>query len=627
MTVPRFVSVIVLCLAAIGSSATPSFAQSIDWKSCTTNTIDPKARLVACNAVLKNEKLSYKQRGLILGYKAWVLVGLHRNKEALPVVNKAIDMQPRDYTNFTTRAVIYTRQRRFGRAHDDLDKAAAINAAYHGIKILRGQLLIAEKRYSRAVSILDDVLQAKPDNAWALALRGEAQNRLKQYRRALKDLNRSLRLRPNDQRALRERGFTYMRLKKHLLAAKDFALVADLDPTNINSRINHGVNLIDGRRPEAGVKVLNQLERQGVRRVLVYHNLAVAYLRMNRLDLALRAAEKGLAINAAAANTLHTKAIILKKLSRYKEAEAALRAALVHRPKWPRLLEELGLILGRHFGDWSGATALYRKATVISPKTWRYRNRLADSLFRERKYREALLASEVATELSPGRSSDYLLRGRIYLALKEPEAAVKKFTEVIALLPKQPTGWHMRGRAYFKLANYSSAATDATVALELARKRSTSGPLWTYYFRRAQIYWMAGKTKLALADIAEVEKRDPQDPAASALAAYVHVMAGDLAKAEKAATKAVGLRASATALAARAWVLYWRGSAKEAFSDVSRALKLQPTNGLALRTRGFLLVDKGDRDAAKRDLHAALKRSSHPRILKSIRTKLTILGP
>ena len=153
---------------------------------------------------------------------AWNLFDKGQNSEALPYVNKAIELNPNDSSYYATRANIYDNLNQFENAMDDCNKSIKLNAQNLDVYYLRGLAKAALSLYAEAIEDLNFVLNEDPNHSQSYGLRGCCYNGLEMPEQALEDFNRALELNPDDFASYANRGDTKAVLKDVEGAIEDY---------------------------------------------------------------------------------------------------------------------------------------------------------------------------------------------------------------------------------------------------------------------------------------------------------------------------------------------------------------------------------------------------------------------
>jgi len=241
-----------------------------------------------------------------------------------------------NYANMNVRMSAFTEaEGKFRRA---LELASDLPAALAGL----GGILMSTGRYTEAAEILERLVKAIPENAIAHREAAAALTECGETEAAARHLRIAIDLDPDDSHAL----FLYGNLRNssgawpEAVALYQRALENDPGAEADIIRINLANALIDLRREDEGIEILEALVADDANRVECWNNLGSAYLNTNRMDEAIGAFEKALEIEPGtvlAANNIGTAHL---KAGRPNDALRVYRANTVKFPD--------------HCGAWSG---------------------------------------------------------------------------------------------------------------------------------------------------------------------------------------------------------------------------------------------------------------------------------
>ncbi len=183
--------------------------------------------------------------------------------------------------------------------------------------------------------------------------------------------------------------------------------------------------------------------------------------------------------------------------------------------------------------------------------------------------REALECFNRAITLRPDVAAGYRARARAFVGLDRRGEALADLDRAVRLKPDDPAAYAERAELLFRQKSYDAAAADCDRVLSL-------DPGWAAVRGlRAQCYAAAGLTDKALDDFAAAIAADPDHAAGYLLArANLHLDCENYADAD---------------------------------ADCTAALKLDPDNPAAFRTRGLAHRELGDLPAADADLSEAVR--------------------
>lgn len=213
------------------------------------------------------------------------------------------------------------------------------------------------------------------------------------------------------------------------------------------------------------------------------------------------------------------------------------------------------------------------------------------------KYISRAVALNQELKNARARSLDYLLAGRIYLALSKPDIALQSLAEAQKILPMSesaamPVLLENKASCLLKLLRYSDALKELTRAQSLRTKEGNE-------IEAARLSIMIGETYVSRSDyraatphfakakeIYKKHKRNRDLGETLYRIAYVHQMLGDLKGAERIAREGQSLigsdgdtGAGALPLLVRGTQAYREGNVNKAAKDLTAALRMCERSG------------------------------------------------
>jgi tetratricopeptide (TPR) repeat protein len=201
-------------------------------------------------------------------------------------------------------------------------------------------------------------------------------------------------------------------------------------------------------------------------------------------------------------------------------------------------------------------------------------------------------------------------RARLRLAMKQPEAAIADLTRLLRRQPSDSDAYLDRGLIHQRADRFAEALADYNAAI------AWSPPFEEAHFNRAQTLAALGRPDDALRDYDRVLSLNPHHLEARINRACLHYDLGDH-KAARVDVKALLERAAdnARALCLQGLLQQAAGASDEAYQSYTAAIGSDPRLADAWANRAIIAFVRGDRDAALRDLTAALALREDPAIL------------
>jgi tetratricopeptide (TPR) repeat protein len=366
--------------------------------------------------------------------------GKERYREALRILERARKL------GFETRAY-HLRRAHFlellgeqREARKHRDRAASLPPEGALDHFLLGEEQFRRGDWEQAMSSFNHALSLQPAHFWAQFFLAVCHLKVRRWQAAKAGLNACLAQQPDFVWAYLFRSFAHEKLREVPEAEADFQRALHLNPN------------------------------EDARYVLF---LARGILRFNQRELEPAAADfrSAMALKPGQYNAYLNLAQVFLAQGQFEEAEEQTRTAL-------RLRPPVQAVAGYHLE--------------------RGRN-----LLRQKRYEEAIRASEAALELSPLQPLPHEVRGRALLALGRFEQAERAFGQYLHSGGEAKSDiFRGRGLARMKLAKYPEAVDDYSRALERA-------PDADIYQHRGWAHFFADAWKLALRDFAKAIELDP----------------------------------------------------------------------------------------------------------------------
>ena len=209
-----------------------------------------------------------------------------------------------------------------------------------------------------------------------------------------------------------------------------------------------------------------------------HNNLAIAYLKLARLEEAAGMAQRAIRIAPSATDSHDVFGIALLQMNRWEEAVLAYRRAIAVDPRRYDLYDRLGMALWR-LERWDEVVAAYQSALQLSAEQYSAHQRLGIALLQLGRWEEAAVAFRRAIELarkSPAAASDIAgMQMSLDTAVTQLEAA--RSGKRVAPPPHPGTAKHVdRGVELLTLQRWDEAAA------ELAKGSALSPGLGALHF-------------------------------------------------------------------------------------------------------------------------------------------------
>jgi tetratricopeptide (TPR) repeat protein len=184
--------------------------------------------------------------------------------------------------------------------------------------------------------------------------------------------------------------------------------------------------------------------------------------------------------------------------------------------------------------------------------------------------------------------------------------AIKAYSKVIELNPRDLTAYVNRGTAYAFLGNYQQAIQDYNKAIELNPQdtATTNAP----YFNRGTAYTFLGNYQQAIKDYSKAIELEPREAMAYLSRGSCYVNLGNYQQAIKDYDKAIELEPQNTRLYHYRGACFGKlGNYQQAIADYNKAIQLNPQLAESYSGRGFCYAKLGSYQLAIRDYNKAIE--------------------
>jgi tetratricopeptide (TPR) repeat protein len=203
--------------------------------------------------------------------------------------------------------------------------------------------------------------------------------------------------------------------------------------------------------------------------------------------------------------------------------------------------------------------------------------------------KEAIEALTKAIELDPRHWMAYMIRGGIFVDLKDYHQGIKDYDKVIELWPKDSYAYVKRGEAYDAMGNSERAIKDYDKAIE-ADPRSARA-----YAHRGSVYAALGDAQQAIKDFDKAITVEPKVAVLYVLRADVYYGLGDKQQAIKDYDKVIKLAPEFKQAYIKRGITHGLlGNHRQAFKDFDKAIALDSKYAEAYCLRAYTYLEFGD---------------------------------
>lgn len=129
-------------------------------------------------------------------------------------------------------------------------------------------------------------------------------------------------------------------------------------------------------------------------------------------------------------------------------------------------------VAAMELGQWDRAQGLLADAVRASPTDLDARRHLAEVLWQQEKYRDAVVQLEAAVRIDPRHGPTVVRSGEMLLGIGATDRAFQRAEDAIALDSSLAGGWALRGRIYRRTGEPEKALADLQQALRYSPNRT-----------------------------------------------------------------------------------------------------------------------------------------------------------
>ena len=359
-------------------------------------------------------------------------------------------------------ALALRRQGRLDAALGHLERAVAITPAEPLYSVNLAQAYAEQGRGDDSLALLEQLLIRTPGQADALVQRVIILNRMKRHAQATATARMAVAFHRSLARAHHVLGQSLLHQGEAAEALPAFAEAARLDPTAVDTWINHGVALRetgDLAGAEASYRKALALDPTDA---IAVNNLANVVSSLGRAEEAVALYHRAVALDPAYADAKANLGVALRDAGDTEAALAFLKQAVEAHPETPALLNAYGNSL-RQAERIDEAIGVLRSAIALAPQHAEAHNNLGLALALRSRMEEAAFHLRRAAEIKPTSPVINNNYGALMLRMFDFEAAVKALARAVAEKPDYDEALinlgiahYMRGEGPQAIAAYKS---------------------------------------------------------------------------------------------------------------------------------------------------------------------------
>ncbi|MEA5115745.1 MAG: XrtA/PEP-CTERM system TPR-repeat protein PrsT [Geobacteraceae bacterium] len=372
------------------------------------------------------------------------------------------------------------------------------------------------------------------------------------------------------------------------------------DQNYLDARYQLAVAYMGAGKYEQAEKEFQKIVRQRPAYPGLKLNLAKLYVRLNKPDLAIPAAQDLLKDNPGSAEALEAVGIAYMSGNKSAEAENYLLKALQAEPGRSSSQLELATLYAAT-GRMRGAKGLINQVLKKEPRNQRAYYILAAAEISSGNPDAANAAYQKIARLYPSDTQALYKSGLLYLERGRSDKADKIAASMIEKFPKQAEGYRLKGIINYRLRNYSEAVN----MLQASNKIRPT--IESYYFLGLSSFGL-GDMESALSQFRTILDRNPSFVRARLLTAVILLRQKRVDDSITEINKVLQINsgnAPAHNLLGSAYLA--KGMYEEGMKELNRATELDPKMADAHVKKGLLLFGKGREREAETELTTAVR--------------------
>lgn len=334
-----------------------------------------------------------------------------------------------------------------------------------------------------------------------------------------------------------------------------------------------------------------------------YNNMATAYSRLKRLDLAIANFEKAMQIDPANHAPYFNVGDLFYRAGHLDEALQLYDKGLALKSDMPDGYCKRGRVL-EALQRFDEAQASYEKELARDPNDDCALYSYVEAAEARHEEQKAIVVLDRALQANPNDAESYHRRGSVYFGLEQYDRALADLEMAVKLNPRDLKARLARSETYRELGRYDEAIADAGAVISLRPDFLAA------YDHRADAEFLKGDYTSAAADCDLREKISPEGGSCMMLDWHISMLTGKFEAAAGSASALIDAHAS-VGLLYRGGAEFGAGKMTEAARDFEQYVAAVPDDPY-----GWLWLYLADRNLGKNDLESirpiASKRDAWP---------------
>jgi protein O-GlcNAc transferase len=403
---------------------------------------------------------------LMLGF---VLARLGRTAEAIPELEKALELNPHDSDARTNLALAYEQTGAPAKAvplFAELDETARAQGHRLPPAVLAAYVrsLAATRQWNDANSKMQAALADEPQNAELHDEAGSIYAQQQDWPRAAQQFAEAVRLKPGFAAAHLHLGMA-LEATRQPSALAELEKAHELAPHNEQITVELAKALTVLGRDDQAIPLLQRALQAEPKSTVLNYQLGVAYQNSGKIEEAISTFRKVVAADPRNSGALNNLGLALCQAQRAKDAVPVLQKAVALSPKNLPARQNLAAAYV-NLGQYDDAIATLRAALKLAPNDPRLHYNMGVAYKMQDDSANAVPELKAAEKLDPaGPEAPYAL-GMLYSQTGHLEEAAEELNASLQLRPENGEGWSTLGSVYNSLGKYPEAASALREAVK-----------------------------------------------------------------------------------------------------------------------------------------------------------------
>jgi len=311
---------------------------------------------------------------------ATCLLANQRDLEAIPLIERAINIRPNYAEAFANKGLVNLRANKTSFAIEDFEKAVALKPHLIHIWVILATLYYQNKNLSDAIEALKKAQAIESDDVNRMINLGEFLRQAQRNEEAIAILETATEMAPENANAWINLGTALQQDNKIESAQVAYKKSLAIQPNSAEVWNNLGSIAKDTKDLGSAQKYYEQAITIKPDLAEAYNNLGSTLKEFGRLDEAEKSYRKAISIKSDFAEAHSNLGTTLNELGRIQDAEKSFKKAVAIKPDYAEAHYHLGLIF-KGLGKLKSAEISFAQAIRLKPKFAKARNEMLNCLY------------------------------------------------------------------------------------------------------------------------------------------------------------------------------------------------------------------------------------------------------